>query len=92
MAATQAANLVEKAVGHSGTATVTTDISNYNNEHGVETGEKIRATVWQGKNSVEIGMRTPRQRRHMVLCGVLTREQSRCRNPGLLTQEMSSFV
>ncbi|KAL6238230.1 hypothetical protein BDW75DRAFT_237535 [Aspergillus navahoensis] len=54
MAATQAANLVEKAVGHGGTATVTTDISNYNNEHGVETGEKIRATVWQGKNSVGI--------------------------------------
>ncbi|RAL01983.1 zinc-dependent alcohol dehydrogenase [Aspergillus ibericus CBS 121593] len=54
MAATQAANLVEKAVGHSGNATVTTDISNYAGEHGQETGEKIKATIWQGKNQVEV--------------------------------------
>lgn len=54
MAATQAANLVEKAVGHSGNATITTDISNYAGEHGQETGEKIKATIWQGKNQVEV--------------------------------------
>ncbi|PWY86380.1 alcohol dehydrogenase [Aspergillus sclerotioniger CBS 115572] len=54
MAATQAANLVEKAVGHSGNATVTTDISNYTGEYGQETGEKIKATIWQGKNQVEV--------------------------------------
>lgn len=53
MAATQAANLVEKAVGHSDNATVTTDVSNYSNEYGVETGEKILAAIWQGKNTVE---------------------------------------
>ncbi|KAL4932445.1 zinc-dependent alcohol dehydrogenase [Aspergillus undulatus] len=53
MAATQAANLVEKAVGHGDTATVHTDISNYSkNEAGVETGEKILAAVWNGKNDV----------------------------------------
>ena len=55
MAATQAANLVEKAVGHSGNATITTDISNYAGEHGQESGEKIKATIWQGKNQVEVG-------------------------------------
>ncbi|PYH98405.1 alcohol dehydrogenase [Aspergillus ellipticus CBS 707.79] len=54
MAATQAANLVEKAVGHGGNATVTTDVSNYANEYGQETGERIQATVWQGKNQVEV--------------------------------------
>lgn len=55
MAATQAANLVEKAIGHGDTATTTTDISNYDNEYGVETGEKILATVWEGKNEVGLG-------------------------------------
>lgn len=61
MAATQAANLVEKAIGHGDTATTTTDISNYDNEYGVETGEKILATVWEGKNEVGlVEMRKPR--------------------------------
>ncbi|PWY79591.1 GroES-like protein [Aspergillus heteromorphus CBS 117.55] len=54
MAATQAANLVEKAIGHGDNATVTTDVSNYAGEHGQETGEKIKATIWQGKNQVEV--------------------------------------
>ncbi|EHA28570.1 hypothetical protein CBS63078_8740 [Aspergillus niger] len=54
MAATQAANLVEKAVGHSGNASVTTDVSNYYGEYGQETGEKIKATIWTGKNHVEV--------------------------------------
>ncbi|KAE8145953.1 chaperonin 10-like protein [Aspergillus avenaceus] len=55
MAASQAANLVEKAVGHSDNASVTTDVSNYaKGTYGEETGEKIKATVWQGKNSVEV--------------------------------------
>ncbi|KAL4799289.1 chaperonin 10-like protein [Aspergillus venezuelensis] len=62
MATTQAANLVEKAVGHGGTATVHTDISNYNqNEAGVETGEKITASIWNGKGDVEsVQMAKPR--------------------------------
>ncbi|KNG88718.1 alcohol dehydrogenase [Aspergillus nomiae NRRL 13137] len=55
MAASQAANLVEKVIGHSDNATVTTDVSNYDKgAYGQETGEKIKATTWQGKNSVQI--------------------------------------
>jgi hypothetical protein len=57
MAATRAANLVERAIGHThGDANIHTDISNYNNEFGTETGEKIRAAIWKGKNDVGIGM------------------------------------
>ncbi|GAB1218569.1 hypothetical protein ATERTT37_007828 [Aspergillus terreus] len=55
MAASQAANLVEKAVGHSDNATVTTDVSSYNKkEYGAETGPPIQATTWQGKNSIAV--------------------------------------
>ncbi|KAJ5100461.1 hypothetical protein N7456_006513 [Penicillium angulare] len=61
MAVSQAANLVEKIVGHGDNASVTTDISNYDNEYGLETGEKILATTWQGKNSVKlVEMQKPR--------------------------------
>jgi hypothetical protein len=55
MAFTQAANLVEKVIGHGDNATITTDVSNYNNEFGRESGEKIQATTWQGKNTVKVG-------------------------------------
>lgn len=55
MAVSQAANLVEKVVGHGDNANITTDVSNYNNEYGRETGAKILATTWQGKNSVKVG-------------------------------------
>lgn len=55
MAFTQAANLVEKAVGHGDNATVMTDISNYNNEYGMESGDLILATTWEGKNQVKVG-------------------------------------
>lgn len=55
MAASQAANLAEKAVGHSDNATIETDICNCaKGEAGHET-QKTKATVWQGKNTVEIG-------------------------------------
>ncbi|OQD70201.1 hypothetical protein PENDEC_c025G02197 [Penicillium decumbens] len=54
MAFTQAANLVEKAIGHGENSSITTDISNYNNEHGMETGDPIQATVWDGKNQVKV--------------------------------------
>ena len=57
MATSQAANIVESAIGHGDNATVTTDVSNYaKNEYGEETGAKIKATTWQGKNSVKVGM------------------------------------
>ncbi|CAI7578353.1 hypothetical protein PCG10_003082 [Penicillium crustosum] len=54
MAMTQAANLAEKILGHGDNATITTDVSSYDNEHGVETGEMIQATTWQGKNRVKV--------------------------------------
>lgn len=56
MAATQAANVAERIVGHGDNADITTDVSNYSKgEAGQETGEKIKATVWQGKKSVQVG-------------------------------------
>ncbi|KAJ5958782.1 Alcohol dehydrogenase superfamily zinc-type [Penicillium vulpinum] len=54
MAMSQAANLVEKILGHGDNSTITTDVSSYDNEHGVETGEMIQATTWQGKNQVKV--------------------------------------
>ncbi|KAJ5199294.1 hypothetical protein N7491_000149 [Penicillium cf. griseofulvum] len=54
MAMTQAANLAEKILGHGDNATITTDVSSYDNEYGVETGEMIQATTWQGKNRVKV--------------------------------------
>lgn len=54
MAVSQAANLVERIIGHDDNASITTDISNYN-ETGMETGDKILATTWQGKNQVKLG-------------------------------------
>lgn len=55
MAFTQAANAVERIIGHSDNTSITTDVSNYANKYGVETGEKILATTWQGKNKVKLG-------------------------------------
>lgn len=55
MAMTQTANLVEKTLGHGDNATITTDVSNYANEYGMESGEMIQATTWQGKNQIKVG-------------------------------------
>lgn len=55
MAMTQAANLAENILGHGDNATITTDVSSFDNEYGVETGERIQATTWQGKNRVRVG-------------------------------------
>ncbi|EPS34585.1 hypothetical protein POX_a00442 [Penicillium oxalicum] len=54
MAVSQAANIVEKVLGHGDNAEITTDVSNYKNEHGMETGPSIKATTWQGKNKVAV--------------------------------------
>lgn len=55
MAASQAAGLVEKVIGHGDNAAVTTDVSNYSkNDYGQETGARIKATTWQGKNSIQV--------------------------------------
>lgn len=55
MAFTQSANFAEKLIGHGENATITTDVSNYENEFGRETGETIQATTWQGKNTIKVG-------------------------------------
>jgi hypothetical protein len=71
MAMSQAANLVEKIVGHDDNATITTDVSNYNKGDGVETGELIKATTWQGKNTVKVGewsRNEPTTDRYVVHC------------------------
>ncbi|KAJ6000879.1 hypothetical protein N7481_001288 [Penicillium waksmanii] len=54
MAFTQAANAVEKIIGHSDNASITTDVSNYDNDYGMETEGGILATTWQGKNRVKL--------------------------------------
>ncbi|KAJ6114894.1 Alcohol dehydrogenase superfamily zinc-type [Penicillium sp. IBT 16267x] len=53
MAFSRAANLVEGIIGHDDNASITTDISNYN-ETGTETGNKILAATWQGKKQVKL--------------------------------------
>lgn len=55
MAVSQAANLVENIVGHGDNATITTDVSNYDNEFGNERQDMILATTWQGKNQIKVG-------------------------------------
>lgn len=56
MAASQAAGVVEKVIGHGDNAAVTTDVSNYaKNEYGQGTGAKIKATTWQGKKNIKVG-------------------------------------
>lgn len=54
MAASQAANLVEKVGGHDDNAITTQDVSTF-----PDAGEtdKMNALVWMGKNKVEIGER-----------------------------------
>ena len=53
----QAANLLEKALGHTGDATTEQNLSNPNRDVGKyadPSGEKMKALVWNGKNSVKI--------------------------------------
>jgi len=53
MAASQAAYAAEKAIGHDGSAILQQDIANYQGDSG-QPGEKMKALVWQGKNTVEV--------------------------------------
>jgi hypothetical protein len=66
MAVSQAANVVEKVVGHGDNATITTDVSNYNNEYGMESGPLIKATTWQGKNKVSVGRLALSEKHHVI--------------------------
>lgn len=57
MATSQAANIVEHVARRGDNADITTNVSNYTKgETGEETGTKIKATVWRGKKSVELGV------------------------------------
>jgi threonine dehydrogenase-like Zn-dependent dehydrogenase len=62
MAVSQAANLVEKAVGHLGIATTEQDVSNPARDrerYADPSGEKMKALAWMGKNTVEV-VETPK--------------------------------
>lgn len=57
MATTQAANIAERVVGHGDNADIATDVTNYaQGGAGEETNTEIKATIWQGKRSVKLGM------------------------------------
>lgn len=59
MAATaQGANLLEKALGHGDNAVVEQDMTNPSRDrekYADPSGEKMKALVWNGKNSVQLG-------------------------------------
>jgi threonine dehydrogenase-like Zn-dependent dehydrogenase len=64
MAVSQAANLVEKAIGHLGVATTEQDVSNPARDRerfADPSGEKMKALAWMGKNAVEV-VETPKPR------------------------------
>jgi hypothetical protein len=57
MALSQAAALVEKAIGHDSNATTAQDITNPARDrakYADPSGEKMKALVWMGKNKVEV--------------------------------------
>ncbi|KAK5941174.1 hypothetical protein PMZ80_006451 [Knufia obscura] len=57
MAMSQAANLVEKVLGHGGTATTEQNMTNPNRDiskYADPSGEKMKALVWNGKNDVKV--------------------------------------
>lgn len=57
MATAQATYAAETAVGRGDNPTVHTDISNYGeDDFGDKNAPLIKATTWQGKGSVKVGM------------------------------------
>ncbi len=57
MALSQAANLIEKIIGHTGDATTEQNLSNPDRDPGKyadPSGEKMKALVWEGKNTVRV--------------------------------------
>lgn len=76
MATSQTANLAEKAMGHNDNATTEQNLTNPARErqkYADPSGETMKALVWQGKNTVEVGKRLPA----LVLCTLLTMLQSK---------------
>lgn len=58
MALSQATNLVEKAMGHTGDAITEQDMTNPDRnreKYADPSGEKMKALVWMGKNDVQLG-------------------------------------
>jgi hypothetical protein len=58
MALSQASNLVEKAIGHTGDAATEQNLSNPARDpakYADPSGAKMKALVWNGKNSVKLG-------------------------------------
>lgn len=59
MTTSEAANIVEHVAKRGDNADITTDVSNYaKGDAGEETNTRIKATVWKGKKSVELGVLT----------------------------------
>lgn len=57
MAVSQAAGLLEKMLGHTGDATTEQNLANPSNDPGKyadPSGEKMKALIWNGKNSVSV--------------------------------------
>jgi hypothetical protein len=54
MAASRAAYMVEKAIGHDDSAILKQDVSNYEAQLG-DSMNKMKALTWQGKGKVEVG-------------------------------------
>jgi len=55
--ATQAANLVEKVIGHSDNAIIEQDVTNPakdRSRYADPSGETMKALVWMGKNTVKV--------------------------------------
>lgn len=59
MAVSQAANVVEKAMGHDGSSITQQDVSHY--DQGGKTSETMKALCWMGKNTVQV-LDVPRPR------------------------------
>lgn len=58
MALSQAANLVEKVLGHGDNAVTEQNMTNPGRDrekYGDPSGEKMKALVWMGKNDVKLG-------------------------------------
>lgn len=58
MATSQAVFLAEKALGHGDNAATEQDVTNPaqdRQKYGDPSGEKMKALIWMGKNSVKIG-------------------------------------
>lgn len=59
MAASRAANILESVFGHRDNAATQQDVSNPANsprEWAAESGERMKAVVWKGKQNVAIGI------------------------------------